>query len=188
MADHRLRILMRNYEQEPTLDNADRVIQEYRRIFGVPIADPTSDFVVAARTVVTEQQIRDLLVSGFEGGIGYWAMIWGYQFAPGLQYSDFQEGGKMQLPNEYYHPVQLIPLVPGCAVLLVDSNEVHRGTETLPEGTPIWKLDRQALHDGLQVMAEHHLHHWRNFVEESSDAETADVYIQLCLFGEVVYG
>lgn len=188
MADHRLRILMRNYELEPTLDSASRVIQEYRRIFGVPASDPATDFNVATKTVISERQIRDVLASGFEGGTGYWALIWGYQFAPGLQYSDFQEGGKMQLPDEYWHPLQLIPLVPGCAVLLVDGNEVDRNSDKLPEGVPVWKLDRQALHDGLQVMAEHHLHHWRNFVEDGGDAETADVYIQLCLFGEIVFG
>ena len=30
--------------------------------------------------------------------------------------------------------------------------------------------------------------HWRNFINENDDAETADVWFQLAVFGEVVYG
>jgi len=175
MADHRLKIF------------TTRVIQEYRRIFGVPASEAGSDFNVATQTVIPEQRVRDLLTSAIEGGTGYWALIWEYQFASGLQYSDFQEDGKMQIPDNYHHPAELIPFVPGCAVLFVDSNEVARNADELPEGVTAWKLDRQALHDGLRVMAEHHLRHWYNFIEGNDDAETGDIFLQLCLFGEIVY-
>lgn len=30
--------------------------------------------------------------------------------------------------------------------------------------------------------------HWRNFIEGDGDAETADVFLQLATFGEVIYG
>lgn len=147
----------------------------------------TLDFNVTTQVSIPEQRIRDLLTCGFEGGTGYWALIWGYEFAPGLKYSDFQEGGKMQMPANYHHPVELIPFVPGCAVLLVDTNEVDRNSNTLPEGMTPRKLDRAALCNGLQIMAKDHLQHWTNFMEEGEDAETGDVFIQLCLFGEIVF-
>jgi len=37
-------------------------------------------------------------------------------------------------------------------------------------------------------MAEKYPRHFHNFLEENDDAETGDVFIQCCLFGEIVYG
>ena len=42
--------------------------------------------------------------------------------------------------------------------------------------------------EGLGLMLEKYPQHFGNFMSENDDAETADVFIQLCLFGEVVYG
>lgn len=143
---------------------------------------------IVTKTTLPEQRVRDLLTCGLEGGINYWGSIWEYEFASGCQYADFQEGGQMQIQDNYHHPAELIPFVPGCAVLLVDATEVSRSSETLPDGVEVWRLDRAALMRGLQVMSEKHLRHWQQFIDESEDAETGDVFIQLCLFGEIVYG
>jgi hypothetical protein len=189
MTDARLRIMLRNYEQAPSLGLADSIITEYRRITGLPALGTSEEFRVAS--TVPEQRVRDLLTSALEGGTGYWAFIWDQEFAPGLEYADFREGGKMQIPNNYHHPFELIPFVPGCALLIVDSNEVSSNNEggeaDLPEGTEIWRLDRQSIQDGLQVMATNYPRHWSNFIEQNDDAETGDVFLQCCLMGKIVY-
>jgi hypothetical protein len=40
----------------------------------------------------------------------------------------------------------------------------------------------------LALMAEKEPRHFGDFMGENDDATTSDVFLQLCLFGEVVYG
>ena len=181
--DFRLRQAQRAYEQNRSPENAERLIGEYQRVLGG--FDPS---VFSARVVVPEKRVRDLLTTAIEGGSRHWAMIWRYEFAPGLAYDDFREGGRMQVPDEYHHPAELIPFVPGCAVIIVDANEVHHSYEQLPPDVAEWRLDREALFLGLQVMAEAHPRHMSDFMEENEDAETGDVFLQCCLLGGIVYG
>lgn len=41
---------------------------------------------------------------------------------------------------------------------------------------------------GQQILLDDYPHRWTEIVEETGDAETADVFLQLCVFGEVVFG
>lgn len=49
-------------------------------------------------------------------------------------------------------------------------------------------LDGQALVRGLTVMARDYPKHFGDFIAENDDAITADVFLQCCLFGDVIYG
>lgn len=49
-------------------------------------------------------------------------------------------------------------------------------------------LDRGHLEQGLRLLAEKHPSHMADILDGNDDATTADVFLQLCLFGEVVYG
>jgi hypothetical protein len=49
-------------------------------------------------------------------------------------------------------------------------------------------LDQAALKRGLALMVEHHPRQYNEMVTGGGDASTADVLVQLALFGEVVYG
>ena len=129
----------------------------------------------------SDDQIRALLCNAFEGGSNYWYSIVGYQFADGLCYNDFRAGGKMQIPGDYWHPAELIPLAAGCALIIVDLDS--------PDNPPVQLLlDRDVLARGVQVMAEKYPRHFSNWVSENDDATTGDVFLQCCLFGEAVYG
>lgn len=65
---------------------------------------------------------------------------------------------------------------------------VHEITVTDEEGTKK-TLNRAAIHKGLRLMAREQPRHFADLVSESdADATTGDVLLQLCLFGEVVYG
>jgi hypothetical protein len=51
----------------------------------------------------------------------------------------------------------------------------------------IRRLDLSSLARGLEEMATKYPRHFADFVNENTDEITADVYLQCCLFGEVVY-
>ncbi len=56
----------------------------------------------------------------------------------------------------------------------------------LEETTPM-HLDSEAVERGLKLMAEKYPQHMRDFINENDDAETADVFLQCCLFGDIKY-
>jgi hypothetical protein len=138
---------------------------------------------IVAKVPITEEQIKNLICEAFEGGSNYWCHIVGYKFPDGIVFEDFREGGRFGPPEasigslDYWHPSQLIPLHEGCAIVIQADDDKHRH-----------RLDRIALFCGLQVMADKYPHHWANVVDENDDAETGDVFLQCCLFGELVYG
>ena len=135
---------------------------------------------ITRKITITDDQISALLCCAFEGGSGYWCRIDKTVLTDDLKVSDFGEGGKMQKPGNYWHWSQLVPLVPGCHLVLGPyANEYDDDDH--------WILDRESLVIGLKVMAEKYTRHFDNFINENEDAETCDVYLQCCLFGEVVY-
>lgn len=77
--------------------------------FGAPLTD------------TERNQILGLLVSGIEGGINYWAQIVDTEYPSGTKARDFAEGGKMQPKGDYYHWAELVPMTPGGAVIIRDT-------------------------------------------------------------------
>jgi hypothetical protein len=120
-----------------------------------------------------------MLISAFEGGSNYWYMIDRYDYGEYAE-SDFVGNGKFANP-EYDGSLHLylIPFVPGCALIIVDYES--------DEKTP-YRLDRPAMERGLKLMQENWPHHWKDFISEYDDSVTGDVFLQLCLFGDIVYG
>ncbi len=127
---------------------------------------------------ITLRRIRDLLCSAFEGGSNSWCRIKDRVLAEGVFIGDFRKGGRFNDPDDYWHPNQIIPTHPGCA-LIIDAPEDDDGKE--------YRLDMPALRKGLQVLADKYPHHFAAILDESDDADTGDAYLQVCLFGECVY-
>ena len=106
------------------------------------------------------RRLQDLLISGFEGGVGYWCRISSVSppHLAGVSYSK-------------------IPFFPSGMLLLRDTIE----------GKDL-SLNREALQAGLALMCLKYPRHFARFVTEDEDAETGDVFIQCCVFGEIRYG
>ena len=141
---------------------------------------------VAKATVTLDvpiQRLRDLLTSALEGGSNYWYTINLDRtiYAPGLSYEDFQEGGRCTDPKRYHHPLEIIPFMQGCALCVED--KLAEGDEQ----KEYW-LGRNQLLAGVQVMAEKYPRHFNDMVVENDDADTGDIYLQCCIFGEALYG
>ena len=130
---------------------------------------------------VDEGRVADLLCCGMEGGIGHWAQIVDYIKPPVV----WTNGSWAHVyPHIHY------PLSEGGAVILRDSellidDAVSEVGELLE---PDWNLDRAAIQRGLDLLPIKSPRHLALWLSESEDAESGDVFIQLCLFGEIVYG
>lgn len=116
-----------------------------------------------------------LLCNALEGGSNYWARIEEYK-RPSKPY-------QWDLGRDFPHIDY--PTSPDGAVVF-SANGDARNEEI--NGRTRWTLDRAAMLQGLRVMAEKYPKHYARWVAQTDDANTGDVFLQCCLFGEVVYG
>lgn len=123
--------------------------------------------------LVSFDQISSLLCSAFEGGSNYWYLIDSYH-APGIYH--------FRSSVEQIYPYLDYPLNHGGFVMIetLEKDEI--------EGKTTWRLDQTAIEEGLKVMSKDFPKHFADILTENADAETGDVFLQCCLFGELVYG
>lgn len=135
---------------------------------------------VTVKREVPFQRISDMLVSAFEGGSNYWILdVEKVKPTERLFHLD----GKPE-PTEF--PLYEHPLNPGGAVRVRVDNDQGKPLEL--NGKKVFELNLESIAKGLQLMQEKHPSHMADFLDENDDADTADVFLQLCLFGEVVFG
>ena len=123
---------------------------------------------VKAAVRIPNQKIMDLIVSALEGGCRYWASF------------KFPDDWKQN-----YESYEQIPFKEGnIEVYDIETDEL------------LGYLNRMSIKVGLQLMADRKdmkgkvvpSRHFKNIATDNEDAETADVFMQLCVMGEIVYG
>lgn len=133
---------------------------------------------IAVQQEIPLSRIADLLCCAFEGGSNYWYLI-KESHAPSTDELPFRTDEIRVFPHVDY------PLNEGGYLIITTlEHDVHKGKKE-------WRLDLNAVKHGLRVMAAlqpgHGGHHFPNFMAENEDAETGDVFLQCCLFGEIIY-
>lgn len=115
---------------------------------------------------IEERRLKDLVSCGFEGGVGYWCVI-----------TDYENKNNAKVAFRHID----LPFVEGGAVLCEVNDE---------EDPPTLRLDKAAIERGLKLFSsdKQWKRHFANFIKENEDAETGDVFLQLCMLGDVVYG
>lgn len=111
-----------------------------------------------------------LLTDAFEGGSNYWYMI-----------HDAHRPATWKKKEKHFYYEYAITY--GGYLIISD--------EALEEPTikrPFIRLDLELLKKGLQIMAKDYINHYADLVKDNADAVTADVFLQCCIFGEVIYG
>ncbi len=92
------------------------------------------------------------------------------------------EGGSnywYQINNDYTgHPADAV----------MKSEETLEIGDVEEDGRKLGILNREEINKGLQVMIEKYPSHFTNFINDNGDAETADVFLQCCVMGEIVFG
>lgn len=117
-----------------------------------------------------DEKIRGLLCCAFEGGSNYWYHDLDYQLPEGARLPDPDD-------PDYWHWSQIVPLLPGGHLTMLDGEDETQ------------RLDRDALERGIKVLFEKYPRHFADAMRDHTmDAITGDVFLQCCLFGEVVYG
>lgn len=119
------------------------------------------DYEVKTTVHVDRERVADLVCGALEGGSNYWCD----KFEP----DSYPEG------CEWGH--EAVGCGAGFRIYYEDFEEC---TRVPPGSEPIEKA--------LQLMAEEFPRHFGDFMGETDDAETSDVFFQLLCFGEVVYG
>lgn len=116
---------------------------------------------------VDPEKITNLLISAFEGGSNYW-------IARRVEITR-----KPTLPYDGYG--SSVPMAGGEISIaeLVNDNTGEINMHT---------LDQEKCIKGLEIMAEKYPRHFSDWVSENDDAVTGDVFLQVSLFGTVVYG
>lgn len=123
-------------------------------------------------------RVGDLLCTAFEGGSNYW-----YRIEDFVEPSELRSHGQLGdgPEGEIFRHIDY-PLSLGGALMVSDFNGCD-GEDPRTE-----RLDRASIVKGLEVFRLKYPHHYTNWIEENDDAETGDVFLQCCLFGELVYG
>jgi len=110
-----------------------------------------------------DQMMSDLLCSAFEGGSNYWCLVKELVYPEGKTEADFTY--LFELPFK------------GGAVKITADGEKK-----------VYTLDRKALDRGWVAFRDECARHYADAMCDTADAITGDVFLQCCLFGEIIFG
>lgn len=131
---------------------------------------------LSVEIVIPRKQIAYLLSAAVEGGIGYWCPRQEFQYLEPEAWEPVMDEGEEK--PERWHCYDY-PLLPGGAVTFFAEEDAPR-RECV--------LNLETIATGLRVMADKYPWHFANFINDNYDAETGDVFVQCCVFGDIIYG
>lgn len=111
---------------------------------------------------IEESKIRDLLRQGAIG-IEYWGELLDSN-VPGMPFDKYSWDEA--------------PFYGGKLTFKLDADHGNNA---------VYSLERADIRRGLALLATKEPRHWMKVMEDSIDQETGDVFIQLCLFGEILF-
>ena len=112
---------------------------------------------------LTAQERQDLFVTAVEGGISYWAMA----------------GSIKSSADGMWTVIRLHE----------DDGEETNPDLAINDRTDMFRIDDWVMQMGLDRLAKsRYQHHITDVVNDNADAGTADVIVQMALFGDILYG
>lgn len=160
-------------------------------------------FKVPFEIEITEELLETMMCSAWEGGSVYWANS-DFEIDVYL-YSEPQPEGTI-IKDGYSVNIQAEKkyLKNKMAELQIKNPYINHDDIPYSWQVPIYDfgfisfkeydedntyiLDQKKLIKGAKIMAQKYPRHFKNWIEETDDSITADVFLQCCLFGEIVYG
>lgn len=119
---------------------------------------------------ILDATVMDVLASAFEGG------------NPNHWIESVEEGKEPTEPKpegEYCHWSQWWPVADGSVIVKESDPDTGQSEDH--------ELDRKAIKKGLRLMAQGSPVRFGEIVTGTFDAETADLFLQYCLLGKIVY-
>ena len=123
------------------------------------------DVTIKAEVTVARDDVAYMLIDALEGGSNYWYVI-------DLSKSKCIDG--LCISEAPFH---------GGYLSIDDSNNDEQEASIKPV-----IVDEGRCIAGLQLMADRYPRHFADFIAGNGDADTADVFLQCVVLGEVVYG
>lgn len=117
-------------------------------------------FTVTTEYEISYQQVADLMDNALEGGSNHWLNRVEPPYENVAAYADSSSYLPGMKPREFY----------------ADDDSVA------------YQFNREAITKGLRIMATDHARHFSDILNDNVDADTADVFLQCVLFGDVIYG
>jgi hypothetical protein len=119
---------------------------------------------------LSDEQIKDLFITAYEDGSSYWC---GQNIPKSLR--EKYKSEEVQSPAEYV-------LASICAGETAEFFDQESPSDT-------WTLTLDDIRKGTEKFAlEYTQNHYADTLSGNWDAETADVWFQLCLLGEITFG
>ena len=139
------------------------------------MSEPEELSFVASDTI-KPMDIVNLLCGAFDSGITYWCP--NYEEVRPKDF-DIDKISWLKKPDDWRNvrKVYLLPLLEGGKVILNDAESGEKHT-----------LDLAAIRRGVKAMSEKYPKQWADFRSQNDDAETADIFVQCCIFGDAIYG
>ncbi len=137
----------------------------------------------------SKRTMADLLISAFEGGSNYWAVDAEYIPPPGMTLDELKAAAYEASPEEekqlWRGEWRKAPLYAFLPFLPPSVNWMIKFSTEEGESAV---LDPRSMREAAPKLAKAHPHLFRQIKEENGDAGTADAWLQMALFGEVVFG
>jgi hypothetical protein len=128
-------------------------------------------FKIKTINELSDSTVADLLCSALEGGSNYWYEIMEVELG-----DNDCDPWKEQVPNLDTQDVYKAPFCTKGYLKIADSEDGQTKV-----------LNRESMKKGLELMAKNYSHHFNDILTENADANTGDIFLQLCLFNDVIY-
>lgn len=119
---------------------------------------------------ITDEQINDLFVTALEGGSNYWYYI------PRETRDIIKEHSDKEFFSERF------------ADVVLNDKYVIPVRDTEEPDEVLGFVDKESVQEALNLMVKDHTKHIEMINEGNYDAETADIFLQLCVMGEITFG
>jgi hypothetical protein len=136
---------------------------------GLLIEDINESDKLKEVSLIHDHRVADLLCGAFDGGSNYWYSIENYVIPESLA---------KPWGSEYTPQYVSIPMSKGGAVIIVDNENPDSEKFT---------LDQAAIERGKKLIETDYKSDYIDILKENDDANTSDVFLQLCLFNKVIY-
>jgi len=127
---------------------------------------------------LSKEDIINMFVTALEGGSNYWYVI---KHVPDkIKYAISYAGSSSSMAIINY-------IMDGGKIYFYDSEEVS-DEEDNDEDAYLGYVDIDKLLDAISIIKRDYPDVYKNIIMETYDANDADVFLQICVMGEVVYG
>jgi hypothetical protein len=143
---------------------------------------------------LTKDDIIDLFITSLEGGSNYWYHIdlpkgirsYGQSLSEAVG-NYIMEGGTITFYDDDEYERVIDDKESGEYTIQGDVVDEKSFLEDIEE-TKLGEVNLDRILEAITIIKEKYPRIWENILLENADAGDADVFLQLCVMGEVVYG